>query len=433
MRPIDLFPSTTTAPDGVLHVGGVALDALAQRHGTPLYVYDHATLVEGAAAYADAVRDARGGGRVHFAAKALTAPGALRVLAETGLGIDVASAGEIAAALRAGFTGADLVVHGNAKTTADLDAALHAGAGLIVLDSADEAAALTARAHALGVERVDVLMRIRPDLEVSTHEKIATGHAGSKFGVSPAAAVALIARLEAPLRFAGLHAHLGSQVSDASELHAAVGALARLAGTLNRRVEVLDLGGGLGVAYAVDDPAPDAGAYARAVVAAVDALDDPPFLILEPGRSVAARAGVTLYRVVAVKRDRTGPAWVCLDGGMGDNPRIALYGASYHFAIADRFGAPADGRYHLGGHHCESGDQLGADVPLPAPRIGDVIAVPVTGAYHQSMASTYNLFGRPAAVLVRDGDERLITRRESAEDLLAREIVPTTATTGAVT
>jgi diaminopimelate decarboxylase len=430
VRSIDLFPSTATAPDGVLHVGGVALDELAERHGTPLYVYDHATLVAGATAYADAVRHARGGGRVHFAAKALTAPGAMRVLVEAGLGVDVASAGEIAAALRAGFVGSDMVVHGNAKTSADLDAALLAGAGLIVLDSADEAAALAARGRSLGVARVDVLVRIRPDLKVSTHEKIATGHAGSKFGLSPPAAVALIGRLEAPLRFAGLHAHLGSQVSDAAELHAAVGALARLAGALDRRVEVLDLGGGLGVAYTPDDVAPDAGAYARAIVAAINALDDPPFLILEPGRSVAARAGVTLYRVVAVKRDRTGPAWVCLDGGMADNPRVALYDASYHFAIAGRFGAPADGHYHLGGHHCESGDRLGVDVPLPAPRVGDVIAVPVTGAYHQSMSSTYNLFGRPAAVLVQDGDARLITRRESAEDLLSREIVPTT--TGAI-
>jgi len=341
------------------------------------------------------------------------------------LGADVASAGEIALARAAGFAGADLVVHGNAKGADDLTAALDAGAALIVLDAPEEAEVLAALARERDVEQ-DVLVRVTPDIAVDTHVKVRTGHAGSKFGLDPADALALLARLPAGLRGRGLHVHLGSQVVDAGPLRSAAAWCARFCADAGLRPDVLDLGGGLGVAYSPGEPAPDARAYATALVTAVPAAFTAagvpvPRLLLEPGRSVVAQAGVTLYRVRVVKRTSEGTTWVSVDGGMADNPRVALYDAPYHPVLATRLDRPATGSYAVAGRHCESGDVLAWDVPLPDPQPGDLLAVPMTGAYHATMASTYNAFGRPAAVLVDDGAATEITRRETPEDLLARE------------
>jgi diaminopimelate decarboxylase len=262
---------------------------------------------------------------------------------------------------------------------------------------------------------------------VETHEKIRTGHAGSKFGLPPAEVAALVRALPAPLRFRGLHLHLGSQVVDAAPLASAASWCARFCAAWGLTPGILDLGGGLGVAYVPGDPAPDPRAYAEQVVEAVAAAFPAaglpvPELMLEPGRSVAAPAGVTLYRVVAVKGGSGGPRWVAVDGGMGDNLRATLYDARYTAVLAERLDEPPAARYALGGRYCESGDLLAADVELPAPRAGDLVAVPVTGAYHQSLSTPYNLFGRPAAVLVDGGEARLVTRRETVDDLLAREL-----------
>jgi diaminopimelate decarboxylase len=420
-----LFPDSAAVVAGRLSVGGVDLVDLAAEHGTPLYVYDGATLRTRARAYAEPL--APRGGRVAFALKALAAPGILRVLHEEGLGADAASAGEIAAALRAGIPGADLVVHGNAKDDADLGAALDARAGLVVVDAPEEAATLGALARDRGTVQ-DVLVRVTPDIGVDTHEKVRTGHAGSKFGLDPADALALLRDLPTRLAPRGLHVHLGSQVVDATPLRSAVVWAARFCAQHDLAPEILDLGGGLGVAYRPGEAAPDARGYATALAAAVPAAFaaaglPAPALVLEPGRSVVAAAGVTLYRVLVVKATAAGPTWVAVDGGMADNPRPALYGAHYLPLVASRPAEPPSGRYALAGRHCESGDVLAWDIPLAAPRPGDVIAVPMTGAYHQSMASTYNGFGRPAAVLVEGGSARLVTRRETVDDLLARELV----------
>ncbi len=418
-----LLPVGATVVRGRLVIGGVAAGTLAATYGTPLYVYDAVTLRARAAAYAEPL--AAGGGRAMFALKANGTPGVLRILREAGLGADVASAGEIALALASGFTGADLVVHGNAKGEDDLVAALDAGAALVVLDAPEEAEALGALARARGTVQ-DVLVRVTPDIAVETHRKIQTGHAGSKFGLDPGAARALLTTMPEGLRGRGLHVHLGSQVVDAGPLRSAAAWCARFCTDSGIAPGILDLGGGLGVAYSPGEPAPDPRAYATALATAVPAAFaavglPAPRLLLEPGRSVVAQSGVTLYRVRVVKRTSEGTTWVSVDGGMADNLRVALYDATYHPVLATRLDQPPTATFAVAGRHCESGDVLAWYVPLPAPVPGDLIAVPMTGAYHATMASNYNAFGRPSAVIVDAGEATEVTRRETSADMLARE------------
>jgi len=421
--PLALFPDGAAIGSEGVEVGGVPLTALAERFGTPLYVYDAGTLRARASAAVRAAATARRGGRAAFALKAAAVPGVLRVLREAGMAADCASAGEIAAALRAGFVGADLVVHGNAKTAADLDAAIAADARLVVVDGEDEAGRLAERCRACGRVQ-DVLLRVAPGVDVDTHAKITTGHHGSKFGLPPERIAALAAALPEGLRLRGLHVHLGSQVIDTEPMLRTAAWLPAFAREHAIPLDIVDVGGGLGVAYRPGDPEPDLGTHIRDQVRAVEsACPDgaEPAIIVEPGRSVVARAGVTLYRVVATKVAGDGTRWVAVDGGMGDNLRVGLYGAHYAPVLPARPGAPSTGSYAIAGRHCESTDVIAEEVPLPEPVVGDVLAVPATGAYHQSMAVPYNLFGRPAAVLVDAGEAREITRRESVEDLLARE------------
>lgn len=427
LPPLALFPATASAVGGRLALGGVDAGRLADEHGTPLYVYDENTLAERARAYVEPFRAATGGRcRVVFASKACPVPGVMRVLRAQGMGIDVASAGEVAAARAAGFTGAEMVVHGNAKSPADVDAALDADAALIVVDAVDDAALVAEHASRRGRVQ-DVLLRVNPDVAVDTHEKIRTGHAASKFGLAPDVAADLIAALPAGLRLRGVHVHLGSQVLDAVPLVEMAGWIADFVVAAAPGTDVVDVGGGVGVRYTDGERAPDIRRFAvdvaRGAAAAFRSHGlEVPELVLEPGRSVVAQAGVTLYRVRSVKTTADGSTYVAVDGGMADNPRVSLYGGVYHPVLATRLDDPPTGRFSIAGRHCEEGDQLAHDVPLPAPTVGDVIAVPMTGAYHQAMATTYNLFARPAAVLVRDGAARVITRRETVEDLLAREL-----------
>ncbi len=318
-----------------------------------------------------------------------------------------------------------MVVHGNAKSPADVAAALAADAALVVVDGADDVELVAFHARALGRVQ-DVLVRVNPDVAVDTHEKIRTGHASSKFGVAPDAAADLIARLPAGVRLRGVHVHLGSQVLDAVPLVQMADWLADFVAEAAPATDVVDVGGGVGVRYTDGDEAPDIRRFVVDVArGAADAFRrhglPVPELVLEPGRSLVAQAGVTLYTVRAVKTTADGTTYVAVDGGMADNPRVSLYGGRYHPVLATRMDAAPSGRYSVAGRHCEEGDQLAHDVPLPEPAVGDVIAVPMTGAYHQAMATTYNLFARPAAVLVRDGAARVITRRETVADLLARE------------
>jgi diaminopimelate decarboxylase len=410
---LSLFPAGSGTDAGVLTLGGCRADALAGEFGTPVLVVDEAALRARARAYVDELRARWPRSRVVFATKAFPCTAVLRALGAEGLGLDVSGGGEIVSALAAGVDPALLVLHGNAKTEEELALAVEHGVGLVVVDGPDD----VDRLEAMGA-RQDVLVRVIPEVTAETHASVLTGHAGSKFGVPVAEARRLIARIEASagLRMRGVHAHIGSQIVDVEPFAASVRALGAL-GTF----DVYDLGGGLGARYTYADRPPPLPRYLDALVDAARAsLPAGAELILEPGRSIVAEAAATLYRVVTVK----GP-FVAVDGGMGDNLEVALYGQRFEAAIADRVSASGD-EVTVVGRHCESGDVLIDGVRLPAPRVGDLLAVPVTGAYCFTMANTYNGNRRIPVVFVRDGVARLVVRRETWEDLLARDVPQTT-------
>jgi diaminopimelate decarboxylase len=419
-RMLDLFPDSARVDGGALEIGGARVVELAERFGTPLVVYCEATL-RGAARE---VRAAAPDALVVYGAKAFPNVAVMRLFAAEGLGADVASAGELAYALRAGIDPSLVVVHGNNKSDEDLAAAAAAGA-TVVLDAPDEAA----RAAEAGVRRV--LVRVTLGVEADTHEAIRTGHHGSKFGLPPAGALAAVADAQARgLDAAGLHIHVGSQLADATAHLEAIGHLAAFTARCREEIgwlpRVIDLGGGFGVRHEPAEPAAPLGAIAAEVVSAVRGawraweLPDPA-LVLEPGRALVGRAAVTLYRVGAVK-PLDGLTWVAVDGGMSDNPRPQLYGARYTALLANRADDPPAGTYSVAGMHCESGDVLIDDVELPTPRRGDLLAVPATGAYTLAMASNYNGVPRPAVVIVAAGEARLARRRETVHDLLRLEV-----------
>ena len=425
---MSVLPDSATIEDGRLCLAGIPLAELAREHGTPLHVYDEETLRARARAYAEALAAYPGPARGAFACKANATVGILRVLLAEGLGMDVASEGELAAALAAGAPPERLVVHGNNKSDADVRAAVRAGAGLIVVDHLAELEQIERIAAAEGAVQ-DVLLRATPGIEADTHAKIRTGHAASKFGMPLDELDAAAVRTDAlqRVRMRGLHVHLGSQIRDTATYLEAVGWLAEFAGERglagSGRLAVLDLGGGLAIAYTDDDSAPEIRAAVEVTAAAVAARFDPrPELVLEPGRSVVGTAGVTVYTVGSVKESAAGVIHVAVDGGMSDNPRPVLYGARYQAWIADRADAPATGKYTVVGKHCESGDVVIEGASLPSPRPGDAVVVAATGAYAASMASNYNGLPRPAAVLVGHGGARAIVRRETLDDLLATQI-----------
>jgi diaminopimelate decarboxylase len=396
-------------------VGGVRAPALADEYGTPLVVYCRNTILARARAYARVDP----GALVVYGTKAFPNVALLRLFAEQGLGADVSTRGELEFALRAGVPGERLVFHGNNKSEDELAAAAAAGA-LVVLDSLEE----IRRAADAGVRTV--LVRVTPGIEAETHRAIQTAHAESKFGlVADDALEAVREALAAGLDVAGLHVHIGSQLTRAAESLLGVERLADVAHHCRQELgwapRVFDLGGGLAVRHSLAESVPEPHVFAGELVQRLrDRWTDPARVILEPGRSLVGSAGVTLYRVGVVKRT-TGVAYAAIDGGMSDNPRPQLYGSRYEALLANRAEEPASGTYRIAGKHCESGDVLIDAVDLPEPRRDDVLAVPATGGYTLAMASNYNGVPRPAAVLVGDGRAQLIRRRESLDDLLRFE------------
>jgi diaminopimelate decarboxylase len=407
-----VYPEDSSVEDGVLTVGGCDARELAREFGTPAYVVAEADLRTRARAFVAALDAAHDGpGEVVFASKAFPCTAVLRVFAEEGLGCDVASGGELHLALRAGFAPERLYLHGNAKSEDELRMALEAGVGTVVLDNEHEAGRLAALGGGVGGTRI--LLRVVPGVDADTHEHILTGQAGSKFGMAPDAARALADRIDV----AGLHMHIGSQLRSLDPYRRAVAALARVGD-----FDVYDLGGGLAVRYLEGDDVPEPEEWVAHVVAAAHAeLGAGKSLVLEPGRSLVANAGVTLYRVESVKPGVGGERIVAVDGGMSDNLRPMLYGAAYEAAVADRMGAGGD-VCTVVGKHCESGDVLVRDVRLPDPRPGDVLVTPVTGAYGHAMANNYNGVPRPPVIFCSGGDARCVVRRETYEDLRARDV-----------
>ena len=414
---LSLFPpgSTVDADSSLLVVGCRATD-LAVEFETPVLVVSEPALRARAREYVTEFAARWPDSRVVFASKAFPCTAVQRVMTEEGVGLDVAGGGEIITALKAGADPALLVLHGNAKTDAEIALAVEHGIGLVVVDNSDDVDRLEATVPP--GRRQDVLVRVIPGVIADTHASVLTGHAESKFGLAPAAAAELIKRIEhSPrLRMRGLQVHIGSQILDAEPFAASVPALAALG-----EYEVYDLGGGLGARYTYADNPPSVPEYLDALVGAARAyLPSTAQLIIEPGRSMVAGAGFTLYRVVTVKRElRT---FVAVDGGMGDNLEVALFGQRFEAGLADRIDAAGGELVTVVGRHCESGDVLINGAQLPDPRVDDVVAVAVTGAYCFAMSNNYNGNRRIPVVFVRDGRARLVVRRETWDDLLLRDV-----------
>jgi len=411
---LGLFPpGSRVDADGELVVGGCRLADLAAEWGTPLYVVDEAAVRAQVRRFRRALDAAWPSARMVFASKAFPSTAMYRLMAEEGIGVDVAGPGELAMALAGGVDPARIVMHGNAKTTAELQRAVEAGVGLIVIDNTDD----IDRLDELAAAGQPVLIRVLPGVRPDTYDAVATGQAGSKFGLPLPAARAAIDRLRGgQLRLDGLHLHIGSQILSAEPYTRAVEAVAGLGefGTYN-------LGGGLGVRYTyADQPSSPEDWVGALAAAARRCLPPGSQLIIEPGRSLVAPFGVTVYQVVSVKGDD--PRFVAVDGGMADNLEVALYGQRFEATVTSRVGGGRS--VELVGRHCESGDRLISGVPLRDPRPGDLVAMPVTGAYCGTMANNYNGALRPPVLFVRDGQPRLVVRRETLADLMSRDVPP---------
>jgi diaminopimelate decarboxylase len=435
--PIDLrlLPATAAvSPDGRLSIGGYDLGDLAARFGTPLFVYDEVHLRARCREYAAAF----GPDSVAYAGKAFLCRAMIRLVAEEGLHLDVATGGELHVALSAGFPPERIVFHGNNKSGEELTAALSAGVGRIVVDSFAEIDRLEALVkNGLAVAAPRVMLRVTPGVEAHTHEYIETGTEDSKFGfpVRPGDALEAARRVAASphLDLVGLHCHIGSQIHVLQSYAAAAGIVVGLAAAVEAAagpgvVKELNLGGGLGIAYHDGDDPPSVADYAAVLRRSLDdavadaGLSHRPALLVEPGRSIAAAAGVTLYRVGTIKEIAGIRTYVAVDGGMSDNARPATYGARYEAFLPERVAAARPLVVTVAGKHCEQGDLLVRNATLPEDlAVGDLLCTPATGAYGYSMASNYNKVPRPAVVFVADGDARLVVRRETFDDLLRLE------------
>ena len=418
--PRTLLPDNTeVGPDGQLLVAGVDVASLAEQHGTPLFVYDEAHLRarcrEAVAAFGEGVA---------YASKAFLCRAMARLAHEEGMHLDVASGGEMHIALSAGVPAERLVLHGNNKSEDELRDARAAGVGRIVVDSFDELDRL-ARLHANDGLVPKALLRVTPGVQAHTHEFVMTGQDDSKFGFGLAAGEASRAveraRAEPGLELVGLHAHIGSQVFVAGFYEQAVDALAPFVNECG--LPELSVGGGIGVAYIEGEQAPSITEWGQVVRQACERNGITARVSAEPGRAIAASAGITIYRVGTIKEVPGIRTYVACDGGFVDNPRPALYGSGYETFLPRAVAADRTETMRLVGKHCESGDVLVAEAKVPADiAVGDLIATPVTGAYGRNMGSNYNAIGRPAVVFVADGQARVVVRPETLDDITATDV-----------
>lgn len=426
-----LWPDTAQV-DGTVHlcIGGLDIAALARKYGTPLYLFDEATIQAQCRTFRQEFARRWPINTIAYAGKAYLSPALCAILRDEELELDAVSAGEISAARASGYPVERIHLHGNFKPDAELAYAIDAGVGRIVVDSLDE----LARVEALGSERqrrISIWLRLCPDVATDTHAAIQTGHADSKFGLDVTSGAAYEAARQASaspwLDLIGLHAHAGSNLFDIAPIAHVITFLGEVASDLRERFGVhireLSPGGGLGVAYSPNQISPDVGVYAATVTDSLAKVVtrcrlEQPRLIVEPGRAIIARAGVALYTVGPRKTTPNGLTFLAVDGGMGDNPRPALYSARYHAVLPERILAPANETVRIVGRYCESGDVLVETVALPHAQAGDILAIPMSGAYHLPMASNYNSVPRPAVIFLRDGTTRLVRRREALDDLL---------------
>jgi diaminopimelate decarboxylase len=403
--------STRIVADGSIQIGGVALAEVAQTFGTPAYVVDVGEFRTTARGLRDGLAARWPNSEVLFASKSLPVLALYEVAAHEGLSVDVAGEGEILLALAAGVDPSRLYFHGNAKTDAELLLALTSRVGTIIIDNADE----LARLNRLATAPQNVMVRIIPGISPDTHPSQATGGHDSKFGVPIDQAHALVTDIaqSTHLHLSGIHLHIGSQILDAQPFADAVQQIAAFPG-----LDAYDVGGGLGVRYTYDEVPPTIDEYLDAIVnAARESLPAGAKLLIEPGRSLVARAGLTLYSVVSVKR--TGRTFVAVDGGMADNLDIALTGQRYEAAIDGRVGQPGTTNCVVVGRQCESGDTMIDGIDLPDPMVGDLLVVPVTGAYAYTMANNYNGARIPPVIFVENGEAREAVRRQTFDDVMS--------------
>jgi diaminopimelate decarboxylase len=404
---------------GRLEVGGCDVVELAREFGTPAYVYAEDDMRARARAYVEAFAARTDDFEVIYASKALPITAAYRVLAEEGLSVDVASGGELHLALRGGVDPQRIFMHGNNKSEAELRYAFESKIGYLVLDSFAE----IERVERLLSRSQDVLIRVTPGIKPSTHSYVQTGQLDSKFGfgLEDGLAAEAVSRVQQSrrLNLVGIHAHIGSQIF---ELEPYTRTIQLLADFIDFDCRLLNVGGGLGIAYTADDQPASVDDYVDTKVRAVrEAFDPVPRIMIEPGRSLVGNAGLTVYRIGTVKEIPGVRTYVSVDGGMSDNLRPMLYGSRYDAAIADRPDAEGTKLATVAGMHCESGDILIRDVALADPREGDLLVTPATGAYGYAMANNYNGVPRPPVIFCRDGDARVVVRRETYEDLAARD------------
>ena len=418
MPDLSLLPPSAEIDGADLGIAGCSLTKIAAEFGTPSFVFDEDALRDRARAFRGGLERRHPRSHVCFATKSFPSASMISILASEGLGFDVVGEGELQIALAGGADPSRIVMHGNAKSDADIRAALDAGIGYVVVDGFDD----IERIDALATRPAPVLLRVSPGIESKTHLALATGGKSAKFGVPVEHVPEALARMQASpmIQMRGLHAHIGSQILNLEQFEAEVEALASLGS-----FDVYDLGGGLGVRYEAADVAPDIDHYLdRLVAAAHHHLGENVELIIEPGRSLVAPAAVTLYRVLTLKL--AGKLHVATDGGMGDNLEYPLYGQRFAPMVVGRWDEPevlAD----LVGRHCESGDIVTPDVELRNPQIGDLVVVPVTGAYCFTMVNNYNGALRPPVIYCSGGTARLGVRRETPHELLAREVGLVTA------
>ena len=430
----DALPLSADAPNGRLRIGGCDLRALADQFGTPLYIYDEHTIRAICRQYRAEFEQRLPGVRVLYAAKAWLSPALVRILVDEGLGTDVVSGGELHVARAGGMPPERIGMHGNAKSPEELEQALDAGIGRIIIDNDDELTLLDRLTRERGRTQ-PVMLRITPGVDARTHEKTTTGLRDSKFGFplpSGQAADAVARALEAPnLDLTGFHIHLGSPIYDTRPYEEGIAVAAAFAADMRDRHgyewREFSPGGGFAIAYTGDRLPPGIDTYADAVANALRAACEDhalplPEVHIEPGRSIVGRAGVALYAVTARKRIPGVRDYVAVDGGMADNVRPAMYESKYEALAPEKINEPAAAAATIAGKFCESGDILVKDARLPDLAPGDLIAIPASGAYQIAMESNYNLAQRPAVVMVDDGEARLIRRRQTLDDLLALEL-----------
>ena len=422
---------------GHLTIGSADSIELAEKFGTPAYILDENTIRENCRVYKRAATENFGADALPlYASKALSCMAIYKLVAEEGLGIDCVSGGELYTAKKAGFPADKIYFHGNNKTDKDINDALDMGVGTFVVDNIDELEALSQIACARGVTQ-RILLRITPGIDPHTHRAVVTGNVDSKFGsaIVTGQAMEIVKRAIATkgVSLRGIHCHIGSQIFDTAPFADAASIMIRFIADIKREcdgfeIEELNLGGGLGVKYTEYDREID---YAKTIKEMSDIIKTfcvesdikMPRIILEPGRSLVAASGATLYTVGSVKEITGFRNYVSVDGGMPDNPRYALYQSQYTALVANRAAEPRDYRATLAGRCCESGDLLGENMEIQKPSRGDILAVLVTGAYNYSMASNYNRIPRPPVIMVKDGEPRIVVKRETYEDITANDVL----------